>query len=177
MAYTLKRLLGSDGTWDALEADWNHQCSASGETLDEYAVDSMPTIKAIALDGDSDNHLRKSWAVAIYDESGKAMLAAIVHWHPMPGVDGHVLKIRQVTVCPALDAGEIDDDEVYADVLIALTWNVYQLSETELKAVQIRVHLRSPADAQFFAAFGKNLDGTNVFADVEHRGAWLRITK
>lgn len=176
MEYSLKRLRQSDGSWAALTENWTRQCDETGDSFEFYAGDSLPVIEKYAKEEDGGSGLQRSWAVALYDDQSRPLVAALAHWHTAPGVEGHVLKIRQVTVCPLLDFGALSE-ETYADVLVALTWRVYRLSQDEMEATEIRFHLRSPADFVYFAAFGKNLDGSRVFQSVKHRGAWLHIVK
>jgi hypothetical protein len=81
-----------------------------------------------------------------------------------------------VTVCPDLDYGALQPDS-YSETLIALFSEALKLSESLLEADHLRFHLRSPADAAFFRAFGNTLDSRGVFAAVEVHGAWLTISK
>src|SRR5690606_13822870 len=90
--------------------------------------------------------------------------------------DGEVLRIREVTDCPLLDYGILDEN-AYVDTLIAILNGALKLSESDLMAEHIKLHLRSPADAVFFRAFGNTLDSKGVFASTEAHGAWLTISK
>ena len=92
------------------------------------------------------------------------------------GYNGYVLRVREVTVCPLLDYGELDEKS-YVDTLIGILNGAIKLSESDLVADHIKLHLRSPTDAVFFRAFGNTLDSKGVFAATEAHGAWLTISK
>lgn len=175
MQYTLRRLKMSDGTWQGLEANWSDQCDEVGDSLENYAVDAMPVLKDCASTEQQPSRQRTTWAVALYDQT-RPLVAAMLNAAPIPNYEKPVLRVRQLTVCPLLDFGALSDD-TYADTLIELTWGIYKLSENELATGHIHVHLRSPADGAYFQAFGKSIDGKNVFDSVTHKGAWLRIDK
>jgi hypothetical protein len=79
-------------------------------------------------------------------------------------------------VCPLLDYGNLPETQ-YGETLIDLLFGAVKLSESDLVAKHIKMHLRSPADSRFFAAVGKSLDSRGVFAATEAHGAWLSFTK
>ncbi|MBZ6377358.1 hypothetical protein B5C34_05330 [Pacificimonas flava] len=176
MAFRIVNLNQNDGSWKSFRENWEQQCEQLDENPDSYAPDAFSAIRTCLETPVMQSSDRKSQAVSLVDSDEQHMVAAVLHWHPAPGVKGHILKVRQLTVCPRLDFGELDED-FYADVLVELTSRVYKLSENELPATEIRFHLRSPADKVYFAAFGKKIDGENVFEQVKHHGAWLHIVK
>lgn len=164
------RLTKSDGTLGQLEADWDDQCSEIGEELDSFAPSTMGPIRSFA-----ENEGDKEWAIAIAQE-GRFMTVACAIRAMQKGFAGWVLRIREVTVCPLLDYGNLDEN-AYVDTLIAILNGALKLSESDLRADHIKLHLRSPADAVFFRAFGNTLDSKGVFAATEAHGAWLTISK
>lgn len=164
------RLLASDGSLDQFDADWAKQCAVVGEDCDSFASATAPLIRQFAR-----NESDKEWAVAI--KGGGSYLAAACAIRAMQkGFTGWVLRIREVTVCPLLDYGNLDENS-YVDTLIAILNGALKLSESKLEANHIKLHLRSPADAVFFRAFGNTLDSKGVFAATEAHGAWLTISK
>lgn len=175
MDYSVRRISCEDGTWDQLISSWEIQCKEVEDDFANYAVDSMPVLAEAAATTEQASRARTTWAIGLYD-STRPLVAALANLAPIPGYKSPVLRIRQLTVCPLLDFGALSDD-TYADTLIELTWGIYRLSQNELAAGHIHLHLRSPADVAYFQAFGKNLDGSNVFDSVTHKGAWLRIDK
>jgi|GEM_PF-1096983 len=175
MNYSVRRISRDDGTWGQLISNWDSQCKEVEEDFANYAVDSMPVLEEAAGTTEQASRIRTTWAIGLYDDT-RPLVAALANLAPIPGYKDPVLRIRQLTVCPLLDFGALSDD-TYADTLIELTWGIYRLSQNELAAGHIHLHLRSPADVAYFQAFGKNLDGSNVFDSVTHKGAWLRIGK
>lgn len=164
------RLQASDGSLDRFNSDWAEQCESVSEDCDTFAQAAMAVIRDVA-DRDSD----KEWAIAIVD-NGRHMAAASAFRTTQKPLAGWTLRIREVTVCPLLDYGNLDE-KTYVDTLIAILNGAIKLSESSLKADHIKLHLRSPADAVFFRAFGNTLDSKGVFAATEAHGAWLTISK
>lgn len=164
------RLKASDGTLAALDADWSIQCQEVGEEFESYGSATMVPIRSFA-EGDS----AKEWAIAIKSGDRFMAVACAIQTRQKP-FEGVVLRIREVTVCPLLDYGNLDEN-AYVDTLIGILNGALKLSESDLRAEHIKLHLRSPADAAFFRAFGNTLDSKGVFAATEAHGAWLTISK
>ena len=164
------RISETEGTLDQLEQNWQAQCEEIGEDFDSFTPPAMEPLRAFAK-AESD----KEWAIAIAHE-GRFMATACAIRTMQKGFAGWVLRIREVTVCPLLDYGNLDEN-TYVDTLIAILNGALKLSESDLRADHIKLHLRSPADAVFFRAFGNTLDSKGVFAATEAHGAWLTISK
>jgi len=177
--YTINTISFSDGSWQAFEADWQLQCSDMGESFNDYAPDSLGVLKSIA-DGTlktADGPGSKTVVAALIERSsGQHHLACMLNLANIPGTDGMTLRVRHLLVSPRLDYGS-EGVAAYADVLVGTLAGVVKVSESDMSANNIRFHLRSPGDAEFFAAFGKALDGEQIFRSVEMRGSWLYITK
>lgn len=168
--YRLKKLTHRDGSWDKLKADWVKQCAEVGDDFKDYAPATMPIIKTLSRKPE-----RGHWACSLYDGT-RYLAVCVAHHYRMPGLDGHILKMRLMVPCPLLDYGALSD-ESYADAIIGFAYGAIKLSDTTLKANHIKYHLRSPADTVYFRAFGTALDNQGVFASTELKGAWLYITK
>jgi len=166
----LQRLRASDGTLEQFDADWADQCIEVGENLSTFAQSAMTPIREFA-ETESD----KEWAVAIKASDRFMAVACAIRTRQKPHT-GCVLRIREVTVCPLLDYGNLDDN-TYVDTLIAILNGALKLSESDLRADHIKLHLRSPADVAFFRSFGNTLDSKRIFAEVAAQGAWLTISK
>ena len=164
------RLLDSDGTLDKFDADWASQCAEVGEDCESFGQATTSMIRLFAR-----NENDKEWAIAIMDGDRFVAAACAIRTMQKP-FSGWVLRIREVTVCPLLDYGNLDENS-YVDTLIAILNGAIKLSESSLLADHIKLHLRSPADAVFFRAFGNTLDSKGVFAATEAHGAWLTISK
>lgn len=164
------RLCASDGTLAEFDADWQTQCDEVEEDHASYGTATMPMIRSFAQsEGD------KEWAIAIKGR-GHFLAAACAIRTTQKGFSGWVLRIREVTVCPLLDYGNLEN-QAYIDTLITILNGALNLSETHLMADHIKLHLRSPTDAVFFKAFGNTLDSKGIFAATEAHGSWLTISK
>lgn len=164
------RLLASDGTLQQFESDWTAQCVEVDEDYDTYGTSTLSTIREFAQLGSE-----KEWAIGI-ERDGRFLAAACAIRTTQKGFSGWVLRVRQVTVCPLLDYGNLDEN-TYIDTLITILNGAIKLSESSLEAQHIKLHLRSPSDAVFFRSFGNTLDSKGVFAATETHGAWLVISK
>ena len=164
------RLSTASGTLAEFDADWAAQCEEVGEEFESYGEATLAPIRTFAEVNNS-----KEWAIAIKDGDRFMAAACAIRTRQKP-FDGWVLRIREVTVCPLLDYGNLDENS-YVDTLIEILNGALKLSESDLKAEHIKLHLRSPADAVFFRAFGNTLDSKGVFAATEAHGAWLTISK
>lgn len=170
MAMHFEKLTTEDGSWDQLEADWRKQCEQVDEEYESYARSSVAAIHDISQANDP-----SQWALALTDgHQIRAIALGILA--RQKGFVGKVLRIREVTVCPLLDLGVLDEEE-YIDTLISLLNSAVKLSESGLVAQHIKMHLRSPSDRVFFRAVGNTLDSKGVFAASEAQGAWLTFTK
>lgn len=164
------RLQVADGSLEKFESDWRDQCESLSEDYAGYAQASLSVIRDFA--GRSGE---KEWAIAIVQD-GRHMAAACAIRATQKPLPGWTLRVREVSVCPLLDYGVLVEN-TYVDTLIGILNGAIKLSESELKAEHIKLHLRSPADAVFFRAFGNTLDTKGVFASTEAHGAWLTISK
>jgi len=164
------RLLDADGTWSSFQSDWTAQCVEADDTFDDYAPASLGAIRQLALAADP-----SQWALALRDET-RFLAVAMGICTFQKGFSGKVLRIREVTVCPLLDYGILPEEQ-YVDTLVGMLNAAVKLSESELVANHIKMHLRSPSDRLFFRAVGNVLDSKGVFASSETHGAWLTFTK
>lgn len=164
------RLLAADGTWPKVIDDWTRQCEEVGESIDDFAPESMGVIRSF-----TDHCERDTWAAGLHDGSHWSAIA-MLNRAMLPKTTGYTLRVRHVIVSPWLDFGAWSKD-AYAETLVNFVWATVQISEKVLKADHIKFHLRSPSDADFFRAFGNTLDSKNVFSHVSTHGAWLAITK
>lgn len=165
------RLQNDDGTFASFEDDWVAQCEQVGDEFSCYATSSVTVMRDFAA-----RNSDKEWAIAFRDDTGRFMAAACAIRTMQKPLAGWTLRVREVTVCPLLDYGILDEN-AYVDTLIGILNGAIKLSESTLRADHIKLHLRSPADAVFFRAFGNTLDSKGVFAATEAHGAWLTLSK
>lgn len=171
MATDFCELKSADGSWQLFRDAWARQCTEFGEEIDNYAPATMGELAKLAHEG----HER----AGVYALPNGANYDAVCQTNcvGLPGFDTPVLRVRFMTLSPEYDFGDhtvID----YGHVLVALLLAAIRLSTKKpMKARYIKLHLRSPADHQFFAAIGSGLNGTGAFDAVEMKGSWLHITK
>lgn len=166
----LRRLQLCDGSWAELEADWQSQCDEIVDDYENYCFGPIESVKRTAAMGDENE-----WAFSI-KENNRHLITAICRRVQQKPFDGWVLRVREVSVSPFLDSGFLNED-VYADVLVALLFEAIKLSSTYLMADHVKMHLRSPADAVFFKAVRNSLDIEGVIVATETHGAWFTVSK
>ena len=164
------RLRACDGSLAEFDADWRKQCAEVDEDYGTYGEATTPVIRDMAGQ-DSD----REWAIAIKDAERFMAAACAIRTIQKP-FPGWSLRIRHITMCPLLDYGNVSE-KFYADTLIAILDGAIKLSESDLQAEHIKLHLRSPNDAMFFRSFGHTLDSRGVFAATEAHGSWLTLSK
>lgn len=178
MKFETHVLSAQDGSWERFKADWHAQCEQAGGSLDEYAPASLALMASIA-DGTGAGlgPLNVTRIAALWHvETERYYACCIANRTALPGIDGRVLRVRELTVWPMIDFG-VAEVAMYPDVIIGVVSGIIHLSSTSLGADHIHLHLRSPEDQAFFRAFGTDLGMSGVFASVQARGTWLYITK
>jgi len=167
---TLIRLLTSDATWDKFQADWERQCEEIGDDYENYATYSLAPIKDLSKNKDPNQ-----WAATI-EVDGRSTAAFMLILANQKGFDKPVLRIRHIVVCPLLDQGTLSVD-TYAETLIELIFESVKLSERDLCAKYLKMHVRSPADLTLLKPLTITLDKQGQFESTELQGSWLTITK
>lgn len=168
----LVQLRKENGSWDRLKAGWAEQCEAVGEEFRLYAQGTFIVLNELA-----DRPERKSGIFAVQRGDDIADVICQVNTTPLPGHPEPVLRVRMVTVSPAIDFGTFDKSR-YIETLADLFLGIVELSqEGELAADEFKMHLRSPEDFNFFRAVSKTLSKLSHFSDVSIHGAWLHVTK
>ncbi|MTI43703.1 hypothetical protein JM93_01587 [Roseibium hamelinense] len=158
-------------SWAEFKADWAAQCDRFAEDIDDYATATLPVLEKLVI-----NPEPKAGVFSLKSDS-QFLNVCQVNTAAIPGYDGPVLRVRNLTVAPLHDFGDISDND-YGQVLIKTLVGVMEISdEGDLKADHVKFHLRSPIERSFFQALGVGLDNADVYKDVRMAGAWLYITK
>jgi hypothetical protein len=158
----------NDKSWRSLKAQWKRDAEKAGEDFAAFAATVFPVLDPLALENPKTGGL-----YALYD--GDIVHAICqVNRLLMSRYTTPILRARLTTVSPVYDFGSADTDS-YAQVLIALFGGVVWLSRDTLAANHIRFHLRSPGDAQFFAAL-KLSTPLSLFSKFAIRGSWVECT-
>lgn len=158
----------SDNSWRMLKAQWKKDAEVAGEDFSTFAVGTFAALDPLALQEPS-----KAGLYGLFD--GKTAHAfcqvnrLLTSKYPTP-----LLRARFATVSPTYDVG-LADVNGYAQVLVALFSGVIWLSRNTLAADHVRFHLRSPGDAQFFAALQISTP-MSPFSKLTIKGAWLECS-
>lgn len=166
-----KKLMISDGTWQEVCADWRRQCENAGEDFELFERVRMEELRRQAESG-----IRGG--VHVLDLKDYPVMCFLNHT-PIPGRKDPILRMRHMTVCPALDYGIDDDDdsEHYIELLTNLFEALVEISTNDLPTDHFRMHLRSPAEMVFFDRLGSHIDESKGTLKAKKRGAWLYVDK
>jgi hypothetical protein len=161
--------IGETGSaWQSLKAQWKTEAEGAGEDFSTFAIGTFSALDPLAAQEPA-----KSGLHGLYDGS-RAHAFCQVNRLLMPRYSAPVLRARFATVSPAYDVG-LHGVGGYAQVLVSLFSGVVWLSRNKLAADHVRFHLRSPGDAQFFAALQINTD-LSPFSSFTTRGAWVECS-
>jgi hypothetical protein len=80
-------LKNSDGSWDALKANWRKQCDGCGEDFESYAPGVFSVLDPLVEDGHN-----RAWVYALEDNSEYHGICQL-NKTPLPGYDGQVLAL------------------------------------------------------------------------------------
>lgn len=165
----LRRLSEKDGSWSAVETDWQRECGDHGEDIAEYAIGALPVVRDVAVKG----HDRTD-ALGLFDTNGKCHGICHANLASIPGYRDPVLRVRHLLLSPAYDFGDFDAKH-YALALTSMFAGVVGAAFTTHTAKHVRFHLRSPADVAFFSAVANTLSRIPTFESVQMKGAWLYL--
>jgi hypothetical protein len=174
---TLIQLLGSNGTYDRMKAGWREQCEAAGEEFEYYAQGTFLVLDPLAARPE-----RRAGIFGFQRGDDLPEIICQANCTPLPGHPTPVLRVRMVTMSPSLDFGTVADaTNRYIENLVELFFGIVELSQLHedsgMRAREIKFHLRSPQDFDFFRAVSGSLAKISRFESVEMKGAWLYITR
>jgi hypothetical protein len=118
---------------------------------------------------------KNEWAYGIAHD-GEFVAVALMRLVYQKPFSGQVLRVREFTVSPALDWGDVDET-IYGEALKSLFLAAINVSESELRAQHIKMHLPSPYDAKFYSEIADTLDSKVIFEAVNTHGSWLIMSK
>jgi hypothetical protein len=154
----------TESSWRTIRAQWKRRVEGAGEDFSTYALTAFASLDPGSPDPG------KSGLYALYD--GEEVHAFCqVNRLLMSRFPSPVLRARLVTVSPIYDLGQ-ENPEGYAQTLVALFSGVIWLSRETLSSDHIRFLLRSPGDAQFFAAL-QIATPLSPFSEFAIHGAWI----
>jgi hypothetical protein len=165
------KILKEDGSYDDFRADWETQLAGS----DYDGFENYQPLTFSILEQVIDTNEKKSGAYALKIK-GQYLAICQLNVAMIPGYTGSVLRLRFLTLCPAMDVGSSDID--YADAITTLLMKTEELARNDetMSANHIKFHLSSPADRDFFSMLGKGLRDFESYKQVDFKGSWLYIT-
>ena len=175
---SLVKLSGLDGSYDRLKAGWREQCEEAGEEADLYAQGTFIVLDQLAAKPE-----KRAGIYGVQHGDDLPEIICQANCTPLPSHPEPVLRVRMVTMSPALDFGTAPGDQKsrYVENLVDLFFGIVELSQSvedkDMQAKEIKFHLRSPQDYDFFRAVRPSLAKISRFESVEMKGAWLYITR
>lgn len=167
-----KRLSRENELWRKLWLNWDAMCNAYDENFNEFAPSALSVLKPLAEDPQTDS----AGVFGLID--GEDVLAACqLNVARLLGYDGKVLRLRHLVLSPKFDYSDDISVKDYVEMLSEMFTGAVACAENEMAAEHIKLHVRSPADREFFNNFQEQLSKSATFRTVQMRGAWLYITK
>ncbi|WP_420325450.1 hypothetical protein [Mameliella sp.] len=168
----LKRVNGQDGSWPDLISQWEKQCEIYGESLDDFAVASLPVIEGLATG--AQQHYAGAYA---YSDDGNYKAVCHVNSTFLPKYDGKVLRVRHIVLSPDFDFSDTPTVDDYTDVLVGVFVGAIALTMEEMPSSHVKFHLRSPIERELGEHFTKAISGNAAFKDVAMQGSWIYLSK
>ena len=134
----------SDKSWRSIKAQWKKDAESVGEDFSTFSSGSYAAFDALTKDGENPTLYCLSDGERIHAACQVSRL--MMSKFPTP-----ILRARFIVVSPIYELGVVDAGQ-YAQTLVALFSGIVWLSRDTLSAGHIRFFLKSPGDAQFFAA-------------------------
>jgi hypothetical protein len=158
----------SGRSWLNIKEQWKKEAETASEDFSTFAIGTFA-----ALDPLVGKDAAKAGLFALY-EGERAHAICQVNRLLVKKYSTPSLRARFATVSPLYDFGLLDVS-AYARILVELFSGVVWLSRSALPADHISFHLRSPGDAQFFAALRMSAP-VSPFSKFEIRGAWVECS-
>ena len=163
-----QQVLKKDGSWKALYDQWAEMCAEHDATIDDFGpIDIFQQL----VDEERDDA-----GVFSVIKDGTHLSACQLNVTRLPKIRGLVLRVRHITVNPTFDFEDVPVDE-YGALLAGSFLGVIEMSHGRYKSDRIHIHLKSPADRNFFTTIGQILEEKDVFKSITPKGMWLYIEK
>jgi hypothetical protein len=133
-----------DKSWRSIKAQWKKDAESVGEDFSTFSSGNYTAFDALTKDGENPSLFCLSDGERIHAACQVSRL--MMSKFPTPA-----LRARFVVVSPLYEIGAADAGQ-YAQTLVALFCGIVWLSRDTMSAGHIRFFLKSPGDAQFFAA-------------------------
>ena len=140
----LQPMKDPDKSWRSIKAQWKKDAESVGEDFSTFSMGSFTAFDGLTKDGDN---------ASLYclSDGEKIHAACQVSRLMMSKFPSPILRARFVVVSPLYELGVVPAGQ-YAQTLVALFSGIVWLSRDTMTAGHIRFFLKSPGDAEFFAA-------------------------
>ena len=164
-----RQVTAEDGSWDDLCRQWDGKCREHGGTIEDFGpIDIFTDLVQ--------RNKKDAGVFAVVDDHGEYLAACQLNVTPLPGFPKPVLRVRHITICPRYDFEDVSVEE-YGKVLATTFVGITFASKEPYASTRIHIHLKSPADRQFFALAGQGLEKHGLFKSAVAKGMWLYLEK
>ena len=133
-----------DKAWRAIKSQWKKDAEGVGEDYSTLSIGGYAVLDGLIKDD-------KNPSLYCLVEGDRTHAVCQVSRLMMSKYPAPTLRARFINLSPACELGMIDPAH-YAQIMVALFSGIVWLSRDALSASHIRFFLKSPGDAQFFAA-------------------------
>ena len=133
-----------DKSWRSIKSQWKKDAESVGEDYSTLQMGSYAVLDSVIKDD-------KNPSLYCLADGERTHAVCQVSRLMMSKFPGPTLRARFTTLSPVYQLGIVDQSQ-YAQMLVALFSGIVWLSRDTLSASHIRFFLKSPGDAQFFAA-------------------------
>ncbi len=167
----LQRICTADGSFQKLEKRWSEQCAEYDDDLDSYAAPHLELARKVCAE---DPQAPKYGIFALVDGDD---FVGLMHANVarLPHTEGKTLRIVWILLAPKYDYEDIEP-AVLATISTQIVLGVLDLAKSEAASDQIKIHLGSIGDRQFFNGFCAAMTGTGLVKEAAIRGNWLHIS-
>ena len=131
-------------SWRSIKGQWKKDAESVGEDFSTFSTGSLAAYDGLTKDGDNPS-------LYCLSDGERVHAACQVSRLMMSKFPSPILRARFIVASPVYELG-IAEASQYAQMMVALFSGIVWLSRDTMTASHIRFFLRSPGDAQFFAA-------------------------
>lgn len=170
----LKRICNADGSFQELESQWSDQCKEYDEELETYAAPHLELARKICAENPQDP---KYGIYALEGEEGGDGYIGLMHVNVarLPQTTGKTLRLVWILLAPKYDYEDIEASAL-ASISTQIVLGVLDLCKGDAAPDQIKIHLGSIGDRQYFNGFCAAITGTKLVKEAVIKGNWLHIT-
>ncbi|NOJ49219.1 hypothetical protein [Bradyrhizobium archetypum] len=156
-----------DRSWRSIKGQWKKDAESVSEDFSTFSTGSFSAYDALTKDGDNPN-------LYCLSDGERVHAACQVSRLMMSKFPNPILRARFIVVSPIYELG-IAEAGQYAQMMVALFSGIVWLSRDTMTASHIRFFLKSPGDAQYFAALRASTPGS-LFSEFTIDGALIECS-